>query len=424
MAKGFEMPLRQDNLVSAASHCVQGAANFAYTQMKDDGHWCLEVRSSISFTIQWICVRQIMGPPLCPEEASKFKQWLLSQQNQRDGSWGLAPPTHNWAGDVSTTVEAYFGLKMLGTPVGFKAMRKAREFILASGGVNRVGVLTQLVLALYGIIPWEAMAQVPAELMALPAGFSPINIYSFSYWSRVSAVAVMLLKHHRPVYALHPVGGWNNYEETSGAAFLDELFLDPTDRRVKSTPSLSTLWEEKDLGRLCCTVIDKFASVAEPILRRTPLRSYCISQCTKFIIDHLDEGGYGSLTISNFLGLLALNSAGFPASHPVLRHIQQAMEVSLWEDSEGRRMQVTIGPVWDTALMTLGLLETNSADERTDLAVQWFKDKQVLNTHGDYIQSNPAAALPGGWSFQYCVSSNTSSQHKVTERQKLIWNHI
>lgn len=404
MAIDSQMTVGRDDLPAAAAQCAQGAAEHAYSQMKDDGHWCLEVRSSISFTVQWLCVRQVMGPPLSAEEASKFQRWLLSEQNPVDGSWGLAPPTHQWQGDVSTTTEAYFGLKLLGTPVADEAMRKARAFILACGGVNKVGVLTQLVLALFGIVSWKDMAQVPAELMALPAGFSPINIYSFSYWSRVSAVAVMLLKHHKPVYQLHPVGGWTGYDEPVAASFLDELFLNPIERGLKSTPSLSALWQERNMGRLCCTVIDKVASMAEPILSRTPLRSYCLSECTKYIIDHLDEGGYGSLTVSNFLGVFALHAAGYQADHPVSRHIQEAMKISLWEDSCGLRMQVTTGPVWDTALMVLGLLESNQADERTDLTVQWFKDRQILRKQGDYRKSNPGATLPGGWSFQYCVS--------------------
>lgn len=408
MANGVSFASKQDDLAAEAIQCVQGAAEYTYGQMKDDGHWCLEVRSSISFTVQWICIRQILGPPLSSEEASKFQRWLLSQQNPQDGSWGLAPPTHNWRGDVSTTTEAYFGLKLLGTPAADEAMRKARAFVLASGGVNQVGVLTQLVLALFGIVSWEDMAQVPAELMALPAGVSPINIYSFSYWSRVSAVAVMLLKHHKPVYELHPIGGWNEYDEPLGASFIDELFLNPVDRGLKSTPQVTTLWREGQMGRLFCTVIDKVASVVEPILRRTPLRHYCLSRCTQFIIDHLDAGGYGSLTISNFLGVIALHAAGFQANHPVIQHIQKAMEISLWEDLDGRRMQVTIGPVWDTALMVLGLLESGKADERTDLTIQWVKDRQILRTHGDYRMSNPVASLPGGWSFQYCVSISIS----------------
>lgn len=390
----------ENNLAASASRCVEHAAAYAYDCMKEDGHWCLEVRSSISFTVQWLCVRQILGPPLTSEEISKFQHWLLSQQTHEDGSWGLAPGVHNWDGDVSTTTEAYFGLKLLGTPINNKAMCRARAFILARGGVVQVGVLTQLVLALFGIIAWKDMAQVPAELMALPSGIVPIDIYSFSYWSRVSAVAIMLLRHHQPVYPLHPYGD----EEVHGASFLDELFVNPTDRSLKSVPRLSTMLKNGQIGRFCCSVLDKAAGLIEPVLRHSSLRNYSLSACKAYIIDHLDEGGYGSLTVSNFLGIIALHSHGYQASHPAIRHLQKSMEVALWEDGNGLRMQVTVGPVWDTALMTLGLLETDMANDRTDRSVQWFKDRQILKIQGDYRVRNPAAILPGGWSFQYSVS--------------------
>lgn len=395
-----------ESLAESAQRTLGKAADYAYGEMKPDGHWYLEVRSSISFTVQWISLRQVLGPRITTTEAIKFRQWLRSQQDQSDGSWGLAPTSvHDWPGDVSTTVEAYFGLKMLGEPVNSKAMTKARNFVRKNGGVAQVNVLTQLVLAMFGIVPWENMAQVPAELMALPSGFTPLNIFSFSYWSRVSAVPVMLLKHYAPVWPIYPIGVDPDDDYIWGPGFLDELWLDPSDRSLNSIPGASALWKEGKLGQVCCTWVDKAASIVEPALKRSSLRSYCLDQCVQYIVNHLDSGGYGSLTISNFLGAMGLHATGkFCVSHPVLKHLTRAMADSLWEDSDGLRMQVTIGPVWDTALMALGLLEAGQADDRIELSIQWFKDHQILETHGDYAVTNPKAVQPGGWSFQYCVS--------------------
>ncbi|CCF45399.1 hypothetical protein CH063_14495, partial [Colletotrichum higginsianum] len=79
------------DLASSATDCIKQAADHAYSQMRPDGHWYLEVRSSISFTVQWLCIRQIIGPQLSREEATKFQAWILSQQSHENGSWGLAP---------------------------------------------------------------------------------------------------------------------------------------------------------------------------------------------------------------------------------------------------------------------------------------------------------------------------------------------
>ncbi|CAG8972033.1 hypothetical protein HYALB_00004897 [Hymenoscyphus albidus] len=131
-----------DDIESSAEQCVKQAAVFSYNQMKTDGHWCLRVRSSISFTVQWLCIRRILSPSLLPEEVSKFSRFLLSQQNPYDGSWGLAPAVYKWPGDVSTSTEAYFGLKLLGTPINSEPMLKAKSFIRESRGVNDIGVLS------------------------------------------------------------------------------------------------------------------------------------------------------------------------------------------------------------------------------------------------------------------------------------------
>lgn len=405
------------SLEASAARCAQRAADYAYETMQNDGHWRLETKSSISFTVQWLCIRRILGPPLSPDECASFRRWILSHQNAKDGSWGLAPaaPPHEWPGDVSITTEAYLGLKLLGTSVSHPSMRRARAFVLREGGVAKVGVLTQLVLAMFGIIAWRDMAQVPAELVLLPPQVPYLNIYSFSYWSRVSAVAVMLLRHYQPVWPLQPFldpndEEYDGYGDGVGPQFIDELFLNPTDRRLRNTPALASMWRDGQYSRIAATLADKAAGgLFEPLLRRSLLRSWSLARCTRFIIDHLDEGGYGSLTISNFLGTLALHAAGFQAHHPVMKHLFSAMEVSLWEDKTGKSMQVTVGPVWDTALMALGLLEIyppspSSPNSRLDKSVQWIKDRQVLATHGDYHLTNPAARQPGGWSFQYCNS--------------------
>ncbi|KAI1844764.1 hypothetical protein JX266_008992 [Neoarthrinium moseri] len=376
------------SLQKSVLSAVQLAADYAHHAMKPDGHWLTELRATVGFTAGYICLRNMLGPPLSEQEAGKMLQWIQSQQNALDGSWGLLPDR---PGDVSTTTEGYFALKLLGVPVESKSMRRARSFILSQGGLGKVGVFTQLELALMGIIDWNEMAQVPAELILLPAS-APISIYAFSYWSRVTAVPIMILRHHRPVYRIVPVD------------FLDELYIDPNDKHLHFTPPLSTLWRDGEKGRFCGSLADKALGILEPMLRRVPVaRPYALSCCVRYILDHLDAGGYGAFWNSNFAAVMALHVEGFSTQHPVIQHLLTAINTCLWEDDYGIRMQVTIGPVWDTALMALGLLETGLADSRMDLTTQWFKSRQILATQGDYRVRNHKL-VPGGWPFQYCNS--------------------
>ncbi|KAL2286226.1 hypothetical protein FJTKL_07031 [Diaporthe vaccinii] len=100
---------------------------------------------------------------------------------------------------------------------------------------------------------------------------------------------------------------------------------------------------------------------------------------------------------------MALHAEGFSTQHLAIQHLLTAVDTCLWEDNYGTRMQVTIGPVWDTALMAMGLLETGLTDSRMDLTVRWFKACQILETQGDYRVRNQKL-VPGGWPFQYCNS--------------------
>ncbi|KAF3021151.1 terpene cyclase [Neopestalotiopsis sp. 37M] len=377
-----------ESLRDSVANTVQLAADYAHHAMKLDGHWLTELRATVGFTAGYICLRKMMGPPLSEIEAEKMSRWILAQQNASDGSWGLLPDR---PGDVSTTTEGYFALKLLGVPAESHPMQRARSFILSQGGISKVGVFTQLELALMGILDWNEMAQVPAELILLPAS-APVSIYAFSYWSRVTAVPIMILRHHRPVHRI------------VAEDFLDELFVDSSDKHLHFTPSLSTLWQDGETGRLCGSLADKALGVLEPILRRVPMsRKYALSCCVRYILDHLDAGGYGAFWNSNFAAIMALHAEGFSTQHPAIQHLLKAIDTCLWEDDFGIRMQVTIGPVWDTALMALGLLESGQADSRMDLTVQWFKSRQILDIQGDYRVRNYKLA-PGGWAFQYCNS--------------------
>jgi squalene-hopene/tetraprenyl-beta-curcumene cyclase len=75
-------------------------------------------------------------------------------------SWSLA---FDYPGDVSTTTEAYFALALLGVDEETQAMHVARQFILAKGGIEKVRIFAQMFLACFGLFPWAAVPELPAE---------------------------------------------------------------------------------------------------------------------------------------------------------------------------------------------------------------------------------------------------------------------
>ena len=342
------------SLEKIAREAVSGAASYAHATMTPSGNWLCELRSTVSFTAQYIVLRTILGiNPLSEKEKTKLRVWIESQQDS-NGCWGLLP---KGLGEehLSTTVEGYLALKLLGVRSEETNMQAARQFILTGGGLAKVGVTTQILLALIGLLPWSELPKVPPEILLLPDHGPLFNIYSLAYWARTSAVPICIMRHHEPVY-----------DGIVPTDYLDELWTNPQRRKMKYVPSLMSSWKDGELGALTGTIADKSFGLLEPALRLLPTRSLALASCVRFILDRVDDGGYGAFWASNFGAVLALLSEGFSIKHPVIKHLLKSIDKYLWEDEQGLRMQVTHGPVWDTGLMALGLLESGTQTEAMD----------------------------------------------------------
>jgi squalene-hopene/tetraprenyl-beta-curcumene cyclase len=126
-----------------------------------------------------------------------------------DGGWDLFPGSPS---DISATVKAYFALKLVGHGPDEPFMAKARENILAKGGVTKANVFTKITLALFGQYDWRGIPAMPIEIMLLPRQ-SYFNIYEVSYWSRTVIVPLCILMDLKPVCRIPE------------AARIDELYV-------------------------------------------------------------------------------------------------------------------------------------------------------------------------------------------------------
>ncbi len=118
-------------------------------------------------------------------------------RNQRsDGSWALY---YDGPADLSTTIEAYVALKVLGVdPQRASRCGSALAVILRAGGVVNARVFTKIWLALFGVYPWDGVPSLPPEIVYFPL-WMPFNLYDFACWARGTVAPLTIVVSKQPV---------------------------------------------------------------------------------------------------------------------------------------------------------------------------------------------------------------------------------
>jgi squalene-hopene/tetraprenyl-beta-curcumene cyclase len=382
-----------DPLPERARAAAAAAAEHLLRIQRAD-HWCAELESNATITAEYVLLRQALGLELGPRR-KEITRWLWSRQKS-DGSWGIA---WNLPGDVSTSVETYLALLLLGVPRHDERLARAEQFIRGAGGVARVRVFTRINLALFGLFPWDAVPCVPPEVMLLPAS-SPINVYRLSSWARGTMVPLFVVFHHRPVFALP--GG-----RPGESGLLDHLWLDPAHKHLPYRASLLETLRREGLGwKSFFNAGDALLRAWEglrdaPVLSR--LRAHALRECERWVLEHQESSGdWAGIFPPMLNGVLALHLAGHALDSGPVRRGLEAIERFGIQDREGFRIEACQSPVWDSALSLIGLADAghDGRDPRLAAALRWLEGKQILDDHGDWKLYN-RRGRPGGWSFEH-----------------------
>ncbi len=343
---------------------------FAGTQHKE-GYWWSELESNVTITSEYIMLLYLLELSR-PRQQKGMKKYLLNHQ-RTNGSWGLY---YGDEGDLSTTIEAYFALKLMGQDIDSQPMKQAREFILEKGGIESARMFTKFWLALFSQYDWDKVPSMPVELVLLPNHLY-FNIYEFSSWARGTAVPLSIVMSIRPAYDLPeqfcirelytPAGKTKNF-----ASCTHKLFY----------------W------------LDRIAKAFE----RRPIKSLrkkALAAAESWILDHQEESGdWCGIQPPMVYSILALYHLGYPLDADAIVRGMKALDDFCLEDEDGMRMQSCVSPVWDTAWTMLALLDAGISPEDPALekAANWLAQNQVL-TGGDWQVKNNAP--PGGWAFEF-----------------------
>ena len=108
---------------------------------------------------------------------------------------------HGGPGELSTTIEAYWALRLAGDASEAPHMRAAAAFIRSEGGSSARASSLTCGSRCSDSGPGIACLRCPPEIILLPP-WVPLNVYDFACWARQTIVALSLVKTHRPVKAL------------------------------------------------------------------------------------------------------------------------------------------------------------------------------------------------------------------------------
>lgn len=366
------------------STAMERTSNWLLSQQASEGYWCAELEGDSILQSEFLLLLAWAGRE-DSDIARRVSKKLLQQQRE-DGTWAQYPEAKI---DISSSVKAYFALKLTGHQASADYMVKARDAILEAGGADAVNSFTRLYLALLGQIPMEICPAIPPEMILLP-NWLPLNIYRMSSWSRTIFIPLAIC------WALRPVV--DRSEECS----IKELFIKPPHQ----WPELRCPGQEKakglfTWGRFFRTADSCLKQIEK--LRLRPLRSRALKLCEKWILDRMPKSdGLGAIFPPILWSIVAFKALGYDDDDQAVQYCWAEIDKLMLHDDEAEttRIQPCKSPVWDTTI-TLRALATarHGADEpRMRKAIDWMLSKEV-RSQGDW--TNNVRCEPGGWYFEF-----------------------
>jgi squalene-hopene/tetraprenyl-beta-curcumene cyclase len=333
------------------------------------GWWKGELETNVTIEAEDLLLREFLGIRT-ERETEATAAWIRSRQRE-DGTWANF---HGGPPELSTTIEAYAALRLAGDSADAEHLRRAREWILDAGGLERSRVFTRIWLSLFGIWSWDEVPVMPPELIFLPSWF-PLNVYDFACWARQTIAALTVVSAHRPV------------RPTSFR--LDELRTGAP--RAPATDAWGRRFE----------ALDRALHVYERRPLR-PLRRAALRRVERWIVERQEaDGSWGGIQPPWVYSLIALTLLGYPLDHPVVRRGLAGLEGFTVREDGVRRLEACQSPVWDTALALVALGDAGlpPGHEAITRAARWLVGEEV-RIRGDWAVRRPELA-PGGWAFEF-----------------------
>jgi squalene-hopene/tetraprenyl-beta-curcumene cyclase len=379
---------RIDATLGEVDFATARSCDYLLAQQHPDGYWCGELEADSMLEADYIFAHTLLGTG-DPGRLQRAMNEIWRYQNS-DGGWAIYP---GGPSNISLSVKCYFAGKLVGLSPGEPAMVRAREWILANGGVVECNTFTKIYLCSLGQFEYDAVPAIPPEIVLFPNWFY-FNIYEISSWSRAILVPLSIAYAKKPFKKIKP--------EQS----IDELFVGG-----RENAKLHLKWDRKHLfgWRNFFLMTDRLTHWAERVHIR-PLRAIALKQAEKWVLERLEmSDGLGAIYPAMLNAIIALKWLGYSNDDPqMIRAVDEFEKLGIDEPNGTPeypiptfRMQPCASPVWDTAqaVFALGEAGISRTDPRLLKAVDWMLSKEVRHK-GDWSVKNPHTE-PGGWYFEF-----------------------
>ena len=368
------MQIQDRKTQKSIADTIAASQKHIFSLQYPEGYWWAELESNVTITSEAVLLHKIWGTDKT-RSLYKVEKYLRSQQREH-GGWELF---YGDGGEISTSVEAYMAMRLLGVPATDPALVKARNFIIKRGGISKTRIFTKFHLALIGCYDWQGIPSIPPSIMLLPENF-PVTIYEMSSWARSSTVPLLIVFDKKPVY---PVD-FN----------LNELYSEGIDNVKYELPSNND-WSDIFLW------FDKAFKIAEN-LNLVPFRAEGLAAAEKWVIERQEAtGDWGGIIPAMLNSMLAFKALDYDVNDPMVHRGFLALDNFAIETEDNYVMQPCVSPVWDTAWCLRALVESGIRPDHPSLikAGDWLIEKQILD-YGDWQVKNKAGK-PGAWAFEF-----------------------
>ena len=178
---------RLDAALADVQAGIHRSCDYLLSLQHPEGYWCGELEADSMLEADYIFLHTLLesGDP----ERLKHACTEMMRYQKDDGSWSLYS---GGPGNISLSVKCYFSAKLMNIPATDSRLLKAREWILANGGVVACNTFTKMYLCALGQYDYDAVPAIPPEIVLFPNWFY-FNIYEISAWSRSILVPLAII---------------------------------------------------------------------------------------------------------------------------------------------------------------------------------------------------------------------------------------